>query len=90
MIEQFSIQSIDVMMPTTDQWNPNYPGNMVRVSLHHRSTGKDHCVCVWGDDDDGMELFTDDFSRVAFLFAKIIKKKVITKAKLTEYGLVQA
>jgi hypothetical protein len=44
--------------PTKDDWCPNFDNNLVRVTLHTCmvNNGKMwHRVCVWGDDDCGME-----------------------------------
>ncbi len=42
------------MLYASDDWYPNYPGDMVRVRFLMLSDGNWR-VCVWGADDDGME-----------------------------------
>jgi len=41
--------------PTNDDWYPNYEGNLVRLRVLSLSDGMWR-VCVWGNDDTGMEI----------------------------------
>ena len=60
-LNRFKCFRFNTFKKTKDCWNPNFPGNVVRVSIMlHLPTfnTKDeswHRVCVWGDDDTGME-----------------------------------
>lgn len=49
----------DVRRPTSDDWHPTRADGTVRVSVLHLEEGL-HRVCVWGEDDFGMELDTDE------------------------------
>ena len=62
--------------PTQDDWHPNFEGNTVRVSQLTELNRKGEIwyrVCVWGSDDDGMEI--DFFGEMKkFLLKKCINK----------------
>lgn len=83
---------IETFRPTTDRWHPNFPDDQVRVSLLPIGPkGKNGWrVCVWGADDDGMEI--DFAARVdaKTIFDKVIRWSTITKAKLEGLGFVPA
>ena len=47
------------MVRVTDEWYPNYPGDLVQVSFHEDEPGV-YRIAVWGEDDMGMgRTFTD-------------------------------
>jgi len=46
------------LKPTRDNWCPNFPNNQVTVTIFCNAIHEGniwHRVCVWGDDDLGME-----------------------------------
>ena len=85
-----SIKSEDVLVPTTDDWYPNYEGNKVQVSIMplipRTEDEKLWRVCVWGADDCGMEYDTDDKHDAMVTFDMLKHRDFITKAGLLELG----
>lgn len=53
------MKRIDIFKKTKDDWYPNYPNDMVKVSflqLHNfLQNTNEWRVCVWGNDDFGLE-----------------------------------
>jgi len=79
-----------MFLSTTDNWNPNYPGEKVKLVLGLSDDGTWH-LSVWGDDDDGMEIEGIKSYVVAWeLYKKLAKIQTVTKAKLKQLGFVQA
>lgn len=93
---------IEKMMRTSDDWHPNFPGEYVRVNFIKLRPGcagqflGGYRVCVWGDDDEGME---KDFlvehmpwkkaKREAYTLYHSLKEP-ITKQGLKALGFVPA
>jgi hypothetical protein len=75
---------------TSEDWYPNYPDNKVKVSMHINKDRKQQVVCIWGADDCGMELWSEDKTIIRKLFRKISKMKDVTKEKLRNLGLYRA
>ena len=94
-------KKFELFIKTTDQWYPNYPGNKVRVCvqdcINHRTDGRSILlVCVWGNDDYGLEKFMyfDTVKERNKAYKKWVKEvkswKVVTKDGLKKLGLVTA
>lgn len=65
--EELSGQSrkISIMMPTTDDWHPNYDVNKVKLTYHGMLTDGQYRVSCWGNDDFGIykDFPTEDTAR---------------------------
>jgi hypothetical protein len=78
-------------VPTSDDWYPNFKGNLVRVRLH-LSCGEQAKpflrVSVWGNDDTGMELDFDakDSASATQVFLDVLSQRSLTKAWLKQKG----
>lgn len=70
-----------------ESWYPNFPGDMVRVSLGRLSNGDWRC-CVWGADDTGMEFDSPDRSECLWRYEAI--GDGVTRAALAATGFVPA
>lgn len=68
--------------PNAVRWD-----GMVQVSIMESSTGRWR-VCVWGGDDFGLELDTDDEHEARRLFDRI--NHLVTIADLRSWGFVDA
>lgn len=93
----------DVFKRTSDNWYGNYKikndarvSDLVEVSFtvtgpdprHHQGEFR---VCVWGNDDCGMEKdFADDEELAWNCFLQVIGMKDVTKEKLKILGFVSA
>ena len=90
---------------TEDEWYPNYDGDTVRVSLILRRKKSNEYklygqtlfrVCVWGDDDFGMEKdFKSgddqaDIEQAKELYATLIEQKFINQGYLKKLGFINA
>ena len=73
--------------PTTDEWYPNWPGNMVHVRMCPLSDGLFR-VCVWGADDDGMEIDVSTQEEAQAIYNAL--PPVISKKDLKERGFYRA
>lgn len=84
------------MKPTTDNWCPNFPNNQVRVRIicNMNDEGKVwHRVCVWGNDDCGMERdFTGEFGERDALacYARVMNLDYVNFKPLKEMGFQSA
>ncbi len=87
--------SIHAFKSTSDNWAGNfkiendarYQGGYVEVSL--LKLGPDfyvHRVCVWGNDDRGMEFDTEDELEAKEVFQKVILMDDVTFEKLQQLG----
>lgn len=81
-------KQIDVMMPTTDCWFPNYENNMVKLSYIGRLPNKTFRVAVWGADDYGLKFDAEDKRTAKKIFNNLKEKVNITKGYLYELGFV--
>ena len=87
---------IEVFKQTSDDWYPNYivgDGRLqlVRVNILELYEEKSWRVCVWGNDDCGMEKdFINDELTSWRAFAEVISLDDVTKDALTKMGFVQA
>lgn len=83
-------------MPTNDEWYPNFEGDKVRVSLMTDMEYKGgiwHRVCVWGADDDGMEIDFDGAETKILaeeMYKKIIDLPYVDKPILKKWGFGSA
>lgn len=76
---------------TTDDWYPNFEGNIVAVSLLKlNDIPPNNCwrVSIWGADDDGME--KDFLTRIEALDEFNLLPEVITKDYLIDRGFSRA
>lgn len=74
--------------PTTDDWYPNFPGDLVGIKIIPLLKSDFFRVAVWGADDFGMEKdpLTHDEARQLVLSLPVI----ITQQDLIERGFVWA
>ena len=54
------MKRIDVFKKTSDNWYPNYPNDMVKISFLKlpnilQNSDAEWRVCIWGNDDFGLE-----------------------------------
>ena len=103
-VEGLSQFRVDRMVTVTDDWHPNYEGNKVKLSIFLSYMNKPDfhtCfvrMCVWGADDDGMEIdYTgidyDDLKWHYDLWKKNIFDKVpdgVNKEWFYEHGFYRA
>jgi hypothetical protein len=75
---------------TSDNWCPNYEGNKVRVTMCLNNNIKNHYVCVWGEDDLGMEFWSKDKTIIRKLYKKICNLEDVTMHKLKKLGLYRS
>lgn len=87
----------ETYLPTNDDWCPNFEGDKVRVSLltdmNFGGRGIWHRVCVWGSDDDGMEIDFDGEETKSLaeeMYKKIISLPYVDKPILKKWGFVRA
>ena len=83
-----------IFKETTDDWCPNYNTGhreLVRVS-HLQLIDGTWRVCVWGEDDCGMEidLPETDFAKSKEIFDTIVAWDDVTMGKLKRLGFVSA
>jgi hypothetical protein len=84
---------------SSDDWYPCWPGNQVEVSFmrldrwdgtrYHMQEGPWR-VCVWGADDCGMEIDTEDRELAERIFNELKESLNITRARLTQLGFVRS
>jgi len=89
---------ISIFMKTTDNWAGNYKINndrrhpnadLVEVSLILMRDG-DYRVCVWGNDDFGMEYDTESHTEAESLFFDLIRTGIITVSNLKQLGFISS
>jgi len=82
------------LKPTNDDWHPNYPGNLVKVSLTQTGPNPpingDFRVCVWGRDDFGMERDFKDRTEAQEMYRTVTNLSFVDKLALKSLGFVQA
>jgi hypothetical protein len=74
-------------LKASDNWCPNFPGDLVQTSLV-RDGGGSWRVCVWGGDDLGMEKSFE--TRLQALECYQALPKVISQKILKDLGFVRA
>lgn len=87
-----------VFKKTSDDWYPNYitTCGLLLVVVTFKATGpipKDNTewvVCVWGNDDCGMEKFFTNEKEAWTTFLAIIEMETVSMSELTKLGLVSA
>jgi len=81
-------QSIECMCKTSDDWYPNFTGNMVMVSLtQYADYGR---VSIWGADDSGMEKEYEDIRVAASEYSELLSRELITRTLLDSLGFIGA
>jgi hypothetical protein len=75
--------------PSPDDWHPNYPDGTVHVASYIYDDGMRR-ICVWGQDDTGMELDTYDDAKAELLLRQLNSSGMITMQMLLELGFVWA
>jgi hypothetical protein len=90
-------ERIEVLKKTQDDWYPsiltdNGHGVFVRVTFLEFPKRAGYRVCVWGNDDFGLE---QDFTRAQrerayALFIDVISKEYVSQAELKLAGFVNA
>jgi hypothetical protein len=90
----------EAMMPTLDDWHPNHvlvnhPSGLtggVKVSfielLPFRKLPIMWRVCVWGNDDCGMEQDYEERTDALTMYNLITSWETVDKYELTKYGFV--
>jgi len=85
-----------VMVSTTDNWCPNFEGDKVEVSKMQLlpETGEEYGqyrVCVWGEDDLGMEYDSTNRDEIETLFEYLTTNpEPITFGMLIHRGFVRS
>lgn len=78
-----------VYKKTTDDWYPNFPDDQVKVILCQTGTTTrpgEFRVSVWGGDDFGMEIDSEDLNEAKMVFSLVKEMKIITKTELRKLG----
>ncbi len=84
------------LKPTRDDWCGNFPGNQVQVSIYCNNEYEGeiwHRVCVWGNDDCGLEqdFFGEDQEEKALeVYAKVMNLDYVDFKILKEMGFYGA
>ena len=96
------MDKITVYKETQDNWYPVYRvkgwnNNLNLVCVSFTQTGPNPAngdgqwrVCVWGEDDFGMERDYDDKSACLCMFHKVIGWKYVNQDKLNDHGFITA
>lgn len=71
----------------SDNWCPNYPGDLVNVSLHKDGKNK-YRVAIWGADDMGMEKMFVDYDEALSVYSSLASN--INRSGLKKLGFVTA
>lgn len=81
----------DTYRPTSDDWYPNCYDGTVKVSFIELSS-QQWRVCVWGDDDMGMERDypSDERDQAYSLYLRLVGCSDVTKALCRESGMAYA
>lgn len=72
---------------TSENWYPNWEGGKVKASFLRLRDGT-YRVCVWGEDDFGMEKDFTDRDTAEHVFERL--PHIIFKADLKALGFVRA
>lgn len=75
----------EIFKKTTDEWYPNFPNDEVEVSFLYLNDGTFR-VCVWGNDDFGMELDFESLIEAEDIFDKILDMDIVNKQDLYNLG----
>jgi len=93
-------ERMSIMMPTLDDWHPNHrlvdhPSGLtdgVNVSLIEllpfRKLPVMWRVCVWGNDDCGMERDFESRADALAMYRKVTAWETVDKYELTKHGFV--
>jgi len=81
----------DIRRPTSDDWFPTAADGTVKVSFAELSTGQWR-VCVWGDDDCGMErdFGPDDREQAVRMHLLLAGCSDVTKRLCADLGMTYA
>lgn len=84
----------EVFKITSDDWYPSYKledkTKLVQVSFMQILLPSSWLVCVWGQDDCGMEKFFGTENEAWCTFLRIIGLEDVTMSELTKLGLTSA
>jgi len=72
--------------PTSEDWYPNYDNNYVRIA-YYSNPDSEPLVCVWGNDDCGMEYIGND---AKYIFHRLLEQEDITRRFCGYLGLKPA
>jgi hypothetical protein len=84
---------------SSDDWYPCFPDSLVEVSFMRldRWDGKSYHtqegpwrICVWGADDCGMEIDTEDRELAERIFEELKDSSNIKRSRLIQLGFVSA
>jgi hypothetical protein len=85
------------LKPTRDNWCSNFPNNQVEVTIYcNMASGTNGCwhrVCVWGNEDCGMEkdFFGEEQEKDALsVYAKVMNLDYVDFRHLKEMGFTNA
>lgn len=89
------MKTIRVYKETSDNWYGNFSikndarfvkADLVMIKFFKLLDNKTYRVCVWGNDDFGMEYDTKDKDKAKKIFSKIILQPVLEKVYLEQMG----
>jgi hypothetical protein len=78
-----------ILKTTTDDWFLPFDMNLVRVSLI-QLCAKEWRVCIWGQDDFGMEKDFASKAKAEKVFLTILHWEDVTRIKLEGIGFITA
>lgn len=83
-----TLERSEIHRPTSDDWSPNFPDGTVRISFLELHDGMWR-VCVWGNDDLGMERDYASTEREAALrlHERLAGCSDVTQSLCTELGM---
>lgn len=70
-----------------DDWYPNINGKYVEVSLYVDHPSPVPLVCVWGNDDCGMEYIGED---AEYMFHRLLEEPILNQTICKRIGLKPA
>ncbi len=83
-----------VFKSTTDDWHPSFElkdgAMLVQVSFSKWDDGDGFHVSVWGDDDCGMELDTENENQAFNIFLQVIGMEFVNMKPLRDLGFKSA
>jgi len=79
-------QHISIMIPTPDDWYPNFANGMVRLTYVGRLPNRKYRIAVCGDDDYMLLFDANDKTTAKVLFNKLKAKPSITQKELIDLG----
>ena len=75
----------ECMVSSSDDWSPSFDGGLVELSLSKLNTGN-YRIAVFGADDMGMNLDTNDINKACKIYQKIKSLNDVTIKRLLNLG----